>query len=54
MYHVIYRTHPILVPNTHRYYERWVDLTGLREILDFIEANKGAELVSVEPVEEDD
>lgn len=54
MYHVIYRMLAAYSPYPQHIYERYVEIGGLRELIDWIDDNDFVELISIKQLQEED
>lgn len=53
MYHVVYRMLEAYSRYPGRVYEKYVDISGLRELIDWIDESDDVELISLRQLHED-
>lgn len=54
MYRVVYRQMSTFSPYPQHIYERFVDVAGLQELIDWIDDNDDVELISLKQLTEED
>lgn len=54
MYRVVYRVMQAFSPYPQHIYERFVEIDGLRELIDWIDDNDDVELISLKQLVEED